>query len=151
MRKVLLALTMILVLMITGCEAPHLGDYETLGDYYHDIYKSVEHPNEEVYIIPIEYFFIEDIDGSLNNGEKFDTDEYAFTLLFEKENHLLTLKDPDDDIYGWIYQKGIFIYVIIKDLSDGIGEWNHTSSLKKYPQQPKQSYFTSSARQMVQS
>ena len=120
MRKVLLALTMILVLMITGCEAPHIGDYETYGDYYHDIYKSVDHPNEEVYIIPIEYFFIEDIDGSLNNGEKFDTDEYAFTLLFEKENHLETINE--NGIYSWVYQKGDFIYVIIKDTTDGIGE-----------------------------
>lgn len=122
MKKLLLALTMVLVLMITGCEAPITGNYETYGDYYHDIYKSVDHPNEEVYIIPIEYFFIEDIDDSLDNGEKFDTDEYAFTLLFEKGNFLLSLKDQDDDIYGWIYQKGGFVYVIIKDLSDGIGE-----------------------------
>ena len=148
MRKVLLALTLILVLMVTGCEAPHIGDYETYGDYYHDIYKSVDHPNEEVYIIRVENFMF-DYDLSLMYAEKLDTDVTEFVLLFSKENHLETINE--NGIYSWVYQKGDFIYVIIKDTTDGIGEWNHTSSLKKYPQQPKQSYFTSSARQMVQS
>jgi hypothetical protein len=120
MRKVLLALTMILVLMVTGCEAPILRNYETYGDYYHDIYKSVDHPNEEVYIIPIEYFFIEDISHSVLNGEKFDTDIIEFTLLFKKEDLLIAL--IEENVYVWIYQKGDFVYVIIKDLSDGIGE-----------------------------
>jgi hypothetical protein len=119
MRKVLLALTLILVLMVTGCEAPHIGDYETYGDYYHDIYKSVDHPNEEVYIIRVENFMF-DYDLSLMYAEKLDTDVTEFVLLFSKENHLETINE--NGIYSWVYQKGDFIYVIIKDTTDGIGE-----------------------------
>jgi hypothetical protein len=40
--------------------------------------------------------------------------------LFKKEDLLIAL--IEENVYVWIYQKGDFVYVIIKDLSDGIGE-----------------------------
>jgi hypothetical protein len=104
MKKLLLAVTLLITL--TACvEKPIESDKIT--------YVSSQHPNEEVYIIPIEYFFIKDFLTSMQYGQKFDTDITNLTLLFETKDLLLTFEE--NDIFVSVYQKGDFVYLIIKD------------------------------------